>query len=251
MKKRFRKPLIIIFSTFLILMIIFISTVEIEASKANKEIADFISRGELVYTSDNTEFYKVKKEYDYENTDFRILDNYNDEYIGTTGDIYFTDTDFGSNLLTNYICRKLRVGHSAIVAAPNGKFNYEIVGNVDKENNVVKIYENDWKYLINFHEYIAVRVKGMDDNKQNKLILQLQSMEGRGYNLFVFAHIKNKYYCTDLVTQAYKDAFGININKFFVSTGASMIENENTYIIYYKREVNKGNIKYEVYYLGD
>ena len=30
-----------------------------------------------------------------------------------------------------------------------------------------------------------------------------------------------------------------------------MIKDTDTYLIYYKREVNKDNIKYEVYFLGD
>ena len=251
MIKRFKRPLIIIFSIILVFIIIFISTVEIEASRAKSSIEEFINRGELVCTEDSTEYYLVRKEYDYENTDLRIVDTYNDGLVGTIGDIYFTDTDFGSNFVTKYICKKLRVGHCAVVASPNAEFNYEIVGNVNKKDNIVKIYENDWQYLVNFHEYIAVRVKGMDADKQNKLILQLQKMEGSPYNFFVFAHMKNRYYCTDMATYAYKAAFDININKFFVSTGASMISNDNTYLIYYKREVNKGDIKYQVYFLGE
>ena len=251
MIKKFKWPLIIIFSILLIFIIVFISTVEVEATHANKAIEEFIARGEYLYTEDKTEYYIVRKQYDYENTDLRIVDIPNDGYVGTIGDIYFTDTDFGSNFITKYVCRKLRVGHCAVVASPKAEFNYEIVGNVSKEEDVVKIYENDWKDLINYHEYIAIRIKGMNEDKQNQLLLQFQKMEGRPYNYFVFAHIKNKYYCSDMATEAYKDVFGLNINNFFISTGASMITNDNTYLIYYKREVNKDDIEYQVYFLGD
>ena len=56
MIKRFKRPFIIIFSIILVFIIIFISTVEIEASRAKSSIEEFINRGELVCTEDSTEF---------------------------------------------------------------------------------------------------------------------------------------------------------------------------------------------------
>ena len=91
----------------------------------------------------------------------------------------------------------------------------------------------------------------MDDTKKDKLISYVDGIKGASYNPFFLAHIKDKYYCTDLITRAYSDSLDIDISKGGITTGAKMIENTNTYIIYYKREVNDGNIKYEVYFLGD
>ena len=63
MIKKFKWPLIIIFSILLIFIIVFISTVEVEATHANKAIEEFIARGEYLYTEDKTEYYIVRKQY--------------------------------------------------------------------------------------------------------------------------------------------------------------------------------------------
>ena len=75
---------------------------------------------------------------------------------------------------------------------------------------------------------------------------------GMKYNYLFFINPKNRYYCTSLVSKCYEESQtnSISNNNIFV-TGASMINNDNTYIIYYKERVNDSNIKYKVYFLSE
>ena len=207
-------------------------------------------RKEVTGSLDEEQIREISKEYEYEDINTRIIENYDSNNIGTTGDIYLTSTDWGSSFFTKYICEKLRVGHCGIVYDEQANSLYEIVGNNGK-NNVVKLYDNDWYDLNNFNEMIVLRVKDIDSEDRDEIKAYLDKIAGSKYNFFFIFHMKNRFYCTDLATEAYKRCFKTNINKFFISTGSSMIKDDNTYLIYYKREVNKENIKYEVYYLGD
>lgn len=250
MNKKFKRT---IFNVLLILISIILISIILMANEngqAVKEIDKFIERGVLIYTSEDTEYYKVSKKYDYEDIESRITDDYTSNYIGTTGDIYIVSTDWGSSFITKYICEKLRVGHCGIVYDENANTLYEIVGNQGK-NNVVKLYDNDWDYKSSFKEMSVIRVKNTNDEDKTKIKEYLDSIAGTKYNFFFLFHMKNRFYCTDLATETYKRNFKTNINNFFISTGSSMIKDTNTYLIYYKREVNKDNIKYEVYFLGD
>ena len=250
MNKKIKKIISRLLVILIFILLLGIIIIRNEDKQANKKIKDFVERASLVYTSSDTEYYKISKEYEYEDINNRIIENYDSNNIGTTGDIYLTSTDWGSSFFTKYICEKLRVGHCGIVYDEQANSLYEIVGNNGK-NNVVKLYDNDWYDLNNFNEMIVLRVKDIDSEDRDEIKAYLDKIAGAKYNFFFIFHMKNRFYCTDLATEAYKRCFKTNINKFFISTGSSMIKDDNTYLIYYKREVNKENIKYEVYYLGD
>ena len=250
MNKKINKIISRLLVILIFILLLGIIIIRNEDKQANKKIKEFVERASLVYTSSDTEYYKISKEYEYEDINTRIIENYDSNNIGTTGDIYLTSTDWGSSFFTKYICEKLRVGHCGIVYDEQANSLYEIVGNNGK-NNVVKLYDNDWYDLNNFNEMIVLRVKDIDSEDRDEIKAYLDKIAGSKYNFFFIFHMKNRFYCTDLATEAYKRCFKTNINKFFISTGSSMIKDDNTYLIYYKREVNKENIKYEVYYLGD
>ena len=250
MNKKIKKIISRLLVILIFILLLGIIIIRNEDKQANKKIKEFVERASLVYTSSDTEYYKISKEYEYEDINTRIIENYDSNNIGTTGDIYLTSTDWGSSFFTKYICEKLRVGHCGIVYDEHGNSLYEIVGNNGK-NNVVKLYDNDWYDLNNFNEMIVLRVKDIDSEDRDEIKAYLDKIAGSKYNFFFIFHMKNRFYCTDLATETYKRCFKTNINKFFISTGSSMIKDDNTYLIYYKREVNKDNIKYEVYYLGD
>lgn len=250
MNKKIKKIISRLLVILIFILLLGIIIIRNEDKQANKKIKEFVERASLVYTSSDTEYYKISKEYEYEDINTRIIENYDSNNIGTTGDIYLTSTDWGSSFFTKYICEKLRVGHCGIVYDEHANSLYEIVGNNGK-NNVVKLYDNDWYDLNNFNETVVLRVKDIESEDRDEIKAYLDKIAGSKYNFFFIFHMKNRFYCTDLATETYKRCFKTNINKFFISTGSSMIKDDNTYLIYYKREVNKDNIKYEVYYLGD
>ena len=245
-----KKIFSILIIVLVIFTIVFFSTIELSAKKTDGIIDDFISRGAFYKKEGSTVYYKVSKAYDYEDTN-NIIREDNFKNVGTTGDIYITATNFSTLLITKYICKRLRCGHSGLVYSPDATSLYEIVGNKSKEENVVKEYENDWDELTSFNETIILRVKNINAEDKERIKEHLEKISGYKYNAFVLMHAKARYYCTDLVTRCYEDALSIDIGKGIISTGATMIENDNTYLIYYKREVNKEDTRYEVYFLGD
>ena len=250
MNKKIKKLISRVLIILIFILLLGIIIIRNEDKQTRAVINDFVERASLVYTSSDTEYYKISKEHEYEDTSSKIVDHYDSNNVGTTGDIYLTSTDWGSSFFTKYICERLRVGHCGIVYDEEANHLYEIVGN-NGSNNVVKIYDNDWYNLNNFKELIVLRVKNTNNEEKEKIKSYLDRIAGAKYNFFFIFHMKNRFYCTDLATETYKRNFKTNINKFFISTGSSMIKDDNTYLIYYKREVNKGSIKYEVYYLGD
>lgn len=247
---KIRKAFFITIIILLVIVIVLMTMVETSSYKARYEINEFIKRGELVFEDNNTRYYKVTKKYDYEDAS-NVIEAYSDLYIGTTGDIYLTCTDWGSSVITSYICKRLYVGHGGIVSKTDGSMLYEIVGNSTKSENIVKEYDNDWYSLKHFSVELVLRVKNVDSTKQDALVAYLKDIDGSYYNPIYFMHPKDKYYCTDLLTRAYSSSIGVNISKSMITTGASMIQNDNTYLIYYKKEINDGNFKYEVYFLGE
>ena len=69
--------------------------------------------------------------------------------------------------------------------------------------------------------------------------------------IIVFCFLeKNRYYCTDLISRAYKTA-DINVNyDYLTTTGNDMIVSDNTYLIFCRQRVVKNKIEeYNIYYL--
>ena len=245
MKKKY-KVLLILLITFLSLSIFII---EIKGHKTSRVIAEFISRAEFVKVENKTAYYKVVKKYDYENTE-NIIDSLADEYIGTTGDIYISAKDPLDFFVSKYISKKLRIGHAAIVKSEDATITVEVTGNTGKENNIVKEYDNIWFKKSNV-EISVLRVKGVKQAEKEKITDWLEKHYGNPYSSNYFKHSNNKFYCLDLCSEAYK-SIGYEIDGGANTTlGSTIINNDNTYIIYYKKKVNKENINYEVYYLSE
>ena len=245
MRKKYKILTIIL----LIFVLLFIACVEFKGSQVDKVISEFVSRGELVKIENKIAYYKVTKKYDYENTE-NIIDSLDDIYIGTTGDIYVSAKDPASFFVTKYMSKNLRMGHGGIVKSEDATITIEVTGNSGRTNNIVKEYENKW-FEKNNIEITVLRVKNMNEERKTKLIEWLENHYGMPYNYNFFKHYKNKFYCFDLCSEAYK-SLGYELDNGYNTTlGGTMIKNEDTYIIYYKKQVRKENINYEVYYLSE
>ena len=237
--------------------VIIISGFIISSGKKTKSIIDdFKSRGELVFTYDGIEYYKVVKEFEYEDTTSRIYSTssifdeakyFTDNKIGTTGDVYITSNDPFGTFYTKWASKRIKIGHCGIVYDENADTMVEVYGN--KVDNIVSIHDNDWNEQSK-GELIVIRKKEPINKKE--VINWLDSKMGMKYNYLFFINPKNRYYCTSLVSKCYEESQtnSISNNNIFV-TGASMINNDNTYIIYYKERVNDSNIKYKVYFLSE
>ena len=244
--------IVIFLITFLI-----VSGFIIQSGKKTKSIIeDFKNRGELVYVYEGIEYYKVKKEHEYEDTSNRIystssvLDDsktFTDKKIGTTGDVYITSNDPFGTMYTKWASKRIKIGHCGIVYDEYADTMVEVYGN--KVDNIVDKHENDWNELSK-NELIIIRKKEYINKKE--IIDWLDSKMGLKYNYLFFLNPKNRFYCTSLVSKCYEETQDNHIsnNNIFV-TGASMINNDNTYIIYYKEKVNELDINYRIYFLSE
>lgn len=240
----------IILITLFVIIFVMIICIEFEGAKVDNIVEEFTSRGVYQTTENYIAYYKVPKEYIYEDTDNRIVDSYNDIYVGTTGDVYISSKDPLNFFLSEYISNNIRIGHSAIVYSEGAKTTVEVTGNAGKENNVVKEYENDW-FKERAKEIIVMRRKDINSEDKRNLQLWLTKQYNKKYNYFFLLHMQNRFYCLDLCSRAY-ESIGKDIDgKSLATLGSSIIKNEDMYIIYYKKKVNKENINYEVYYLSE
>ncbi len=247
--RRDKKYKIIMIMLFIIIFVIIVC-LEYEGTKVDNIVESFTSRGVYQTTENYIAYYKVPKEYIYEDIDARIVDSYDDIYVGTTGDVYISSKDPLSFFLTEYISNNIRIGHSAIVYSRDAKTTMEVTGNASKETNVVKEYENDW-FKEKAKEIIVMRRKDINAEDKSNLQIWLTKQYNKKYNYLFFLHMQNRFYCLDLCSRAY-ESIGKDIDgKSLATLGSSIIKNEDMYIIYYKKKVNKENINYEVYYLSE
>ncbi len=242
------------FSLLIILILLFcVFMVDgyIEHKQIEKEINDFKNRAQYIYELDKVRYYKVVKQYDYEDTS-NIVSRPNDKNVGTTGDIFVSDINpLGDFALTKWMADICWIGHCGMVYDKKGTKTIEVVGNSTKEENVVKLWDNIWGQKSSSTK-ICCRVKEIDDERRNILIEESNKIIGGKYNYtFVFGN-KKDFYCLEVVSYLYNQ-INININSdYFFSTGVDFITNENTYIIYYSESIYENGIKYtNVYFLSE
>jgi len=255
------KTKLAIIKTF-ILIVIFSVTVffaclinaSIEFLCVEKEIKEFVERGEFYIEIGNTKYYKVSKKYEYEDVSKHIYSTTDPKkYVGSTADILSTTRNPLSSVpFIGFFSRIAWVGHSALIMESDGSKICEVVGNEpDPKDNFVRIVDNRWiSGDTGSPHIVALRVKNLDDEDKTKITdyATLQAQEQDRYNFFFPITQTNKYYCTDLVSRSINQA-SININyDGFMTTGNDMILSKHTYIIFYRVKVDD---KFLVYYLTD
>ena len=246
------------------ILIVFLTDGFTEKTIVDKEIADFISRGEYVGTKDNNNFYKVRPKYSYENAQniYNPDDIY--QYIGSTGDIILTSRNpmrYSSSWLVKtvacFFSKNFFVGHGTIVVSDDGAIMAEITahtisdGAQEADDSGVKLSINNWINDDDGSNYIlALRVKENSDERKEQVLKYIYDNLGKKYNYSFLFFRKNRYYCTDLISRAYKTA-GINVNyDYLATTGNDMIVSDNTYLIFCRQRVVKNKIEeYNIYYL--
>jgi len=254
-------------NTFLIIIalaIIFVVNGYFEKAIINKKIIDFKDRAEYVGVDpylENVYYYKVTKEYDYEDVSRKTFDIENRTNIGSKTDILITNRNpmRGEPVLdpiVGYLSNNFFIGHASINATDDGSRMFEVVGNASKpERNVVIEGSNDWSNYLKDPVspiIIGLRIKGTTEEQRNKIVEYAYEQVGKGYNYTFIFNRHNTYYCTDLVSRAAKHA-GININyDFFSTTGNDMIISKKVYIFFLKEAVYEDEeIKFNIYYLED
>ncbi len=247
----------------LIVLIVFLLNGVVEKGFANRKIAAFKARGELVATSDDNvknHYYKVTHTFDYEDTTRPIFD-IEKRIIGGLADIIVTNRNpmrgFPNiSWVMEPVFKELYLGHATINVNEQGDQMMEVVGNsTNASQNIVSQIENHW---LTYEEQlgdesispmiIGLRVKNTTQQERQQAVDFALAQEGKPYNFtFLFNRTKS-FYCTDLVSRAYEDA-GIGINyDFFATTGIDLIVNQKLYIIFVREIVIIDNETHFNYY---
>jgi len=246
------KKLFIIIYVFLALFLVFVVNGAVERVLVNKEVEAFVKRGELVYQKGNTEYYRVSPKYSYEDLTRHIINDYNDTKPGAKGDIFVTPRNpLRGDPFMDLLSEITWLGHAGIVVSDDGKKTIEITGNLGSDNNYVQEWNNTWIIEQHTEEMMLLRIKNTTSLQRDKMVEYAYSQIGKKYNYTFLFNRGKTYYCSDLVSRAIEHA-GLNVNYDFVATtGADMLLSDNTYIVYYKKEILVGNnIIRKIYYLG-
>lgn len=251
--------------TFLALGLIFFTNGFYEKALVNKKIEDFKNRAVFIGKDEireNVYYYKVIKEYDYEDVSRNTFD-INTRIIGSKTDIIITNRNPMRGVtfvehLVDFLSKNFFVGHATINSTDDGSKMIEVLGNasIPENNRVVESY-NDWMYIEDTLKQdsespiiIGLRIKNTTSSIRDEIIDYAKMQIGKGYNYsFVFNRHKT-FYCTDLVSRSIKQA-GINVNyDYFATTGNDMIVSNNTYIFFLRETVIVDGQKiFNVYFL--
>lgn len=252
MKVKLVKIYIVFCITFGVLALAFVVNGVTENTIVRKQIKEFMSRGTFVepsedfyYDINSVRYYKVNSKYDYEDTSVHNY-NFEDDYIGTTGDILITNRNPLPEFdLIRPIIKYFWLGHSALVIDEEGKYILEIVGNDTLESNEVQDSRNDFG-SIRTGEVLGLRVRHITTEQKDELMSAKNRYYGKKYNFLFIIKLAHRFYCIDLVSRIFED-INININyDFWVTTGSDIISSSKTYIFYYSY-VDKNGIMHKYF----
>lgn len=238
----------------------------IEMRVVKNMLADFKERGEYSKTIDingqHVDIYTVPKKYEYEDVQTFIFDDslVSKYYIGSKTDIILTNRNplrMSQTAIVrdsaDILARSFFIGHATINLEDDGSRVIECVGN-ENENNGVRIMEQEWVYTEvrnggDAQIIVGLRVKNIDDDIKNKICSELIELDGKEYNYLLPFYIKNKYYCTDLISRALiKEDINVNYD-YFYTTGNDIIISNNTYLIFICERIEEGY--FNIYYLSE
>lgn len=265
-KIKLMRFLIYILFTIFVCFIIFIANGFIEKKPIDRILTNFKDRGVYIetigYQGQTINLYKIKPAYEYENISKPVFekDETGNYYIGGKLDIILTNRNplrrSGLAIVRDvggFFSREFYIGHATINISDDGRTLIESVGN-DEGFYGVRENENTWiKTEINYENdaqtIVGLRLKNIDEEKEDEIIKSLKSKVGLKYNMNFLIKKKNSYYCTDLITRTLNE-FDINLDyDRLYPTGSDLIISENTYTIFVCERIEDG--VFNIYYMGE
>lgn len=255
------KIIICFFIILPVLLILFICNGAMEKGAIKSKLNAFKNRAKFEETIETNEcsvnMYKVLASDDYEKENYTnvISDDFaNTKRIGNKCDIILTNRNplggyqgaFFRDLV-GMVSDLIYIGHTNMVI-DEGINVIESVGLSD--NDGVSIRENYWVDEMisrsNSDSLIGCRIKGLSEDNKDTIINDIKEKVGLGYNYnFLFSR-KNKFYCTDLITETVKK-IDINLNyDLFFKTGSDILVSNSIFIIFLleKKDVKEFNLYY-------
>lgn len=247
--KYLSKLIIIFFTSLLIGMTV---TSSVENIYINRRINSFKSKGvfQEELSSDTERYYKVSREtWMSETPSYVVMDGI--MTYGGPGDIVVGMESNVKNMPGITDMLEFYVGgHTSSVCFDESydgvtyKSNHSIESK--PESGVRCVHNKFWNNIDYQNEVVCLRVRTSEETI-NKAFHYMCDQIGKKYNKAFIVNTKNRYYCSDLISRAYKSQ-GVTLNSdgFFTSVH-DLICSPMTYISFYK-EYKKGISYY--YYLG-
>ena len=214
---------------------------------ASEEVKRFIDASEYERDFDNnTKLYTVDLDLEEESIEF-ISD---DLILGIEGDYFVMPQSRVANLsLVRGFISYCFGGHSGLIARPLGIPSLiEAMGGTSEEAFV--FLNQGWGYDLYRPEERSVlgfRVNASLDDRI-KASEYATSLVGKDFNYFFIAHVKDKYYCTEVVTRSYSSEAGLDFDlshNFFDSNQDISISGQSQ-LIFFKYIDSSGVI--HIYY---
>lgn len=257
--------LTITFFIIFLLLMIFVFNGLSEKKIVDSEIEKFKKRAifekTTVLQGQNVTYYKILKKYDYEDLERFVYntEKYSNCYIGAETDIILTSRNplrmYGDAIVRDFagvLAKNFYIGHATMNITDDGSKCIESVGN-DSGFDGVRIVDNTWietevRYGNDAQTIIGLRIKNTTKEQRNKIVEDIKKLEGKEYNHLLLFYMKNKYYCTDLISRTLnKNSIRINYD-YFYTTGNDIIISNQTYIIFLCERVKEGY--FNIYYLS-
>lgn len=256
----------ILIATILILIlfcIVFIASGAMELGVINTRIKVFKARSsyecEKTINGITTGIYKVIGKEDELVNFSKVLDvnTVSDtKIIGSNCDIFITNRNPLASIKSAFVkdavgmlADIVYIGHTNMII-DDGASVIESVG-LDEENGV-RIKENTWldemiRLGSSRENLIGVRIKNLKEDDRNIILNDIKGKVGLGYNYNFLFSFKNKYYCTDLITECVKKInIRLNYDGLF-KTGSDILVSNNVFIIFVLERVKED--KFNIYYL--
>ena len=243
---------------------LFVANGFLERGAVNTILNEFKERGTYVKTIDiqgqTVDIYYVYPKYDYEDAESFVFDDseLSKHYIGSSTDIILTTRNplrrYGTAIVRDIAdigAHYFFIGHATINVTDDGSEMIESVGNAIDGNGVRKV-ENTWiytevRYGNDAQKILGLRIKNLDNDQKERICTYVTDLIGKEYNYLLPLYVKNKYYCTDLISRTLiKEKININYD-YFYTTGNDIIISDETYPIFLCERIEEGH--FEIYYL--
>ncbi|MBE6136807.1 MAG: hypothetical protein E7176_00220 [Erysipelotrichaceae bacterium] len=201
-------------------------------------------------STEKVKFYKIDSNEELP----AYIKSYNQIIPGAPGDILVSREAIVHPVVNGFISF-FAGGHAAICLDEYTDFDInatladsiEATG-LEPGDNLSKVFNRAyWGNNSVYDEVIGLRVK-MTEDERKEVISAGCGLIGDPYNFSFIFDLKNKSYCSDIVSKAYSK-IGVNLNKDEFSTSIyDLIISSDTYISYY--HIFDSNGVQHIYYLG-
>lgn len=233
----------IIISCFVLILIFIISTTTYENIRFHVKLNNFLE-DQILLDSKSDDLNKY-----YYKTNAAYYDN-NYMYPGSFCDILVT-TDSSVEVPVIHSLLDLTVGGHAGLCAMYYADKYYTITDYDsidtaynETDNKTTIYpKNRWNDYVEFPSFFILRVN-LTSEQMYTVFNEVVSSLGDPYNLTFLLDTKNKSYCSDLISKAFRK-IDINLNyDFGATTVIDLLESKYTEIVGYKTRRNGINYFY-------